>query len=308
MYDYPGDTNGLLEFVEIYNPAPTNRPLDHWQLLKGINFAFPNGILLPATGTVVLVNFDPQTDPTALANFRATYNIGTEVPLYGPFSGRLDNNGETLRLSSPDAPPTDDPTFYPALIEDETRYAITPPWPQTPAGTGDSLNRLNPEQWGYDPLGWYASAPTPGTYQPTPLEGFVQWQRNAFPYETPAEDRSWNADPDTNGFPNGYAYAFGFNPLSGLPPEKIITHLQPAPANTLDMTYRRRINATDLVYRVLLSGDLDRWTDAGTNATLIDLTPLPDGTNEQATLRIQLSAPAFSNECGYLRISADPNP
>jgi hypothetical protein len=305
MYDYPGDTNGLLEFVEIYNPAPTNRPLDHWQLLKGINFAFPNGILLPATGTVVLVNFDPQTDPTALANFRAAYNIGTEVPLYGPFSGRLDNNGETLRLSSPDAPPTDDPTFYPALIEDETRYAITPPWPQTPAGGGDSLNRLNPEQWGYDPLGWYASAPTPGTYQPPPREGFVQWHRNAFPYETPAEDRAWSADPDANGLPNGYAYAFGFDPTSGTHPPSIFSSIEPS-GETLEICYLRRKNVEDLAYGVSISGDLASWVDASNYTTPINTTPAEDGIREKAIIRIQLSAPAFSNGCGFVRILADP--
>jgi len=143
MYDYPADTNALLEFLELYNPATTNLPLDHWQLLKGIDYAFPDGAILPATGTVVLVNFDPQANPTALANFRSTYGINASVPLFGPYSGRLDNNGETLRLSRPDAPPTDDPTFYPALIEDQTHYDHTPPWPQTPAGTGDSLNRLH---------------------------------------------------------------------------------------------------------------------------------------------------------------------
>jgi len=44
------------------------------------------------------------TNPAQLAVFRALYNVATNVPIFGPWSGKLDNAGETIELMSPNKP------------------------------------------------------------------------------------------------------------------------------------------------------------------------------------------------------------
>jgi hypothetical protein len=110
MYN-PADTNDALEFVELHNILGTSVPLfdpvnpqNTWRTRKGIDFDFPPNISIPAGGFLVLVNFDPVSDPAALNAFRAVY--GTGMTLLGPYSGKLDNGGEAIELLKPDPPQT----------------------------------------------------------------------------------------------------------------------------------------------------------------------------------------------------------
>jgi len=299
---YPGDTNGYLEFAEIYNPSNAPVSLDNWRIPRGLDFDFPPAALLPATGVVVVVSFDPQTNAQRLTEFRAAYGIDESVILLGPFDGRLDNRGETVRLSRPDDPPLEEPSYYPALLEDEVAYDTVSPWPLTCLGNGDSLNRLNPQQWGHDPLGWYAAEPSPGTYRGIPLVGFVLWQRTAFPHATPAEDRGWLADANGNGQANALAYAFGFDPLASTNPPTVFTGTDVAD-DALEVSYRRRLGATDVVYRAQLSGDFNAWDGSESHVSLVGPPVLlPGGETEEVTMRIDLAAPALTNGHGFLRL------
>ena len=79
----------------------------------------PTNVTISGGGFVVLVNFNPQTDTTALASFRAAY--GTNMALFGPYSGKLDNGGEAIELQKPDAPqtvPGPDFGFVPHIVVD----------------------------------------------------------------------------------------------------------------------------------------------------------------------------------------------
>lgn len=170
MYNYPGDTNDLLEFVELHNilgtPAPLYDPTNTanvWRLRKGVDFDFPPDTTIPAGGYVVVVNFNPQTDPVALAGFRATY--GTNMTLFGPYSGKLDNGGEAVELQKPDAPqsaPGPDFGLVPYITVDRVVYADTAPWPTGADGGGQSLKRITASLYGNDPVNWTGGAPTPG--------------------------------------------------------------------------------------------------------------------------------------------------
>lgn len=163
------------EFVELYNPTAETVPLYHpfypentWRLDGGVSYRFPRGVSLAAGQTLVVVSFDPDADKTELAAFRAQYGIGTEVRLYGPFEGKLDNAGEGISLLRPDdpqLPPHPDAGYVPKLDVDRIQYVDRTPWPEGADGTGASLQRLDSKAYGNDPANWSALPPTPG--QPT---------------------------------------------------------------------------------------------------------------------------------------------
>jgi hypothetical protein len=46
-----------------------------------------------------VVNFDPALDSEPLASFRAQYGLGTQVTLYGPYGGKLNNRDDNLELA-----------------------------------------------------------------------------------------------------------------------------------------------------------------------------------------------------------------
>ncbi|RME93492.1 MAG: hypothetical protein D6766_08115, partial [Verrucomicrobia bacterium] len=155
-----------LEFVELRNASDTTVFLETeagpWRLRGGVDYDFPAGSFLAPGERAVVVGFDPE-DPELRALFGQTYGVdaGT-LKLFGPWSGRLANEGERLRLEWPLSP--DDPYGDPAwVVVDEADYAPLAPWDPALAETGRPLVRLTGETPGSLPEGWAAgAAPTPG--------------------------------------------------------------------------------------------------------------------------------------------------
>jgi hypothetical protein len=143
--------------VKLYDPAfPTNT----WKL-AGVDFAFPQNLEIPANGIVVISGVEP-------AIFRQHANLPANIPVFGPFSGDLQNNGELLELIRPDG--VDSETngavvtpVVPYVVVDAVRYGNQAPWPTTANGTGNSIERKSPTTFGNDPQNWRAS---PGTVSP----------------------------------------------------------------------------------------------------------------------------------------------
>ena len=144
--------NGVEEFIELYNNSgcavplfdaafPTNR----WKLGGGVEFTFPANQYLPEGGHLLVVDFDPANS-AALASFRTRYGIDEGVPIYGPFSGSLANEGDSVELDRPDKPqqdPSPDAGFVPYVLADRVNYSDAAPWPAAAAnGGGFSLQRL----------------------------------------------------------------------------------------------------------------------------------------------------------------------
>jgi hypothetical protein len=153
------------EFVEIFNSTDQAIHLTEWRLRKGVDFNFAPGRVLPAGGVIVVLPFDPRAASDKWAAFsRRYFGAVTTVPdnFLGPYSGKLDNAGELVRLLRPDEPPANDPTVIPRLIEDELQYGTSAPWPEEALGGGKSLQRLSVQAWGHEPASWIAFAPTPG--------------------------------------------------------------------------------------------------------------------------------------------------
>jgi hypothetical protein len=174
MYHPVGGTNGVElaneEFVELRNitasPVPLFDPAratNGWSLGGGISFRFTSNVTVGAFGFVTVVAFDPVTNATALAAFRAKY--GTNGQIVGPYSGRLDNLGESVELSKPDAPqlpPHPDAGLVPMILVDRVVYSATNPWPTASDGGGASLQRVVSSLYGNEVLNWMAEAPNPG--------------------------------------------------------------------------------------------------------------------------------------------------
>ena len=140
-------------------------PTNTWRLASGVAFTFPTNVTLAVGGHLLVVSFNPATSPAQLAAFRAVNGVGAGVPVHGPWSGKLDNGGETLDLYRPDAPqmaPHPDAGFVPQILVDRVSYGDQAPWPVGGDGDGQSLQRISANAFGDDAANWAASAPTPG--------------------------------------------------------------------------------------------------------------------------------------------------
>jgi hypothetical protein len=139
----PEDADGALEFLELENTTGREIDLGGWTI-DGIDFRFPAPGLV-AEGARVVVARDP-------ARLRARYperDLGT---VYGPFNGRLDNDGELLRV-------VDDGPGYPATIE-YLRYGVGGEWPAIRRGHSIVLDEGRPDNGA--PGAWRLSAEVGG--------------------------------------------------------------------------------------------------------------------------------------------------
>jgi hypothetical protein len=154
------------EFIELRNitASPVNlsdpaRPANTWQITGAVQFAFPTNTSIPAGGYVLVVDFNPATESAQLAAFRAKYALGAGIPIFGPYSGSLDNQDGIVALAMPDAPESDG--TVPLVAIDQVHYRNKAPWPLTPDGLGHSLHRVTLAAYADDPINWAAGGPTP---------------------------------------------------------------------------------------------------------------------------------------------------
>jgi hypothetical protein len=145
------------EFIELRNITATNLPLAGWRLRDAVAFDFPSSATLAPGASLLVVAFDPASDPNALAGFRSAYALDAGVPLLGPWSGKLDNSGGDLELRQPVLYGTN--VSHP-LVE-RVRYHDAAPWLGAD-GDGASLQRLAMTGYANDPANWIAATPSPG--------------------------------------------------------------------------------------------------------------------------------------------------
>jgi hypothetical protein len=187
------------EYVELFNITPKSVTLydpqaatNHWKISGDVDYVFPGNVSLPAGGFLVVAGFDPVTNGAALANFRTKYAVSTNVPVFGPYNGHLNNGGGSLALYLPDTPqaaPHPDAGFVPYVLVEQVSYTDSAPWPTSADGLGMSLQRALLGSYANEPLNWVACAPNPGT-------------------------RNCLADADGDGLPDDWELANGLNPNS----------------------------------------------------------------------------------------------
>jgi len=142
------------EWIELRNitvaAAPLYDPLhsaNTWHFTNGISFTFSTGDAIPAGGFGLV-------GPIAPAEFRSKYGIAAEVPVFGPYTGQLDNVGESVDLSKPGDPEADG--FVPYVVVDHIKYSPEAPWAAEAASLGVSLGRRISRDYGNDPANWAA--------------------------------------------------------------------------------------------------------------------------------------------------------
>lgn len=163
------------EYIEIYNPSDQVRNLYNtdgvYRIDGGVQFTFPANLEIPAGGRLVVVNFKPS-DAAALAAFQTKYQLtGANVTVVGPYSGKLSNQGERIALEKPKGIETDTLDTIWGIV-DEVIYFSASPWTADTAGTGKSLQRIDPDRPGNNPANWVADNPTPGMEQ-TPVHAWM---------------------------------------------------------------------------------------------------------------------------------------
>ena len=137
--------------VQLYDPAT---PANRWTLDGAVEYEFPASTTLAAGEYVLVVS----TNESA---FRAAYpGVPAGVRVFGPYAGRLNNGGESIKLWRPDTP---DPEGVPRILVDRVKYGDNSPWPESPDGDGLSLERNAPSLYGNDPANWAASLNADGT-------------------------------------------------------------------------------------------------------------------------------------------------
>lgn len=138
------------EFIEVANHADTPANLDGARM-EGFAFVFPAGAQVPAQGRALVVGMDPAT-------FRTLHNVPVEVPIYGPATGSLQDNGERIALEMP----VDVGGMVDFSVVEELRYNDKHPWPVAAAGRGHSLQRFQGGNYSAEPASWGSDAPSPG--------------------------------------------------------------------------------------------------------------------------------------------------
>lgn len=216
-----GNENYDDEFLELANVVHTNVPLydvafltNTWRLRNAVDFDFPQGVVVPPERCVLVVSFDPATNATKTAGFRATFGVSNDVPIYGPWSGRLSNQGETIELKRPDTPQALD-GFVPYVQVEKISYLPKAPWPTSATGTGKSLQRATLLAYGNDPVNWFVAPATAGTLsaltsQDVDGDGIPDvWEMltGTDPFGADAD-----LDPDGDGFNNYQEWLAGTDP------------------------------------------------------------------------------------------------
>ena len=116
------------EWIELYNRDVVARDLSGWVFTDGINFAFPQGSVIPAGGYLVVA----KNRARVLANHPG---LDGAIVL-GNFTGSLSNAGERVALSRPD-----DGIL---VVEDELTYRDKDRGHRFSDGRGATLERRDP--------------------------------------------------------------------------------------------------------------------------------------------------------------------
>ncbi|HIL70740.1 MAG TPA: hypothetical protein EYG38_12930 [Verrucomicrobia bacterium] len=183
--------DGGSEFLELVNPTSQavslfdqEHPANTWQVSGGINFTFPENITLQSGEAILLTGLDPTL-------FKDLESIPNSVRVFGPYTGNLNNAGETIELLKPDTPQgldTSAPGLVPMLLVETVDYDDNLPWPPEADGNGPALNRINPGRFADDPSNW--------TTDDIPVDP--------------------ETDSDSDGMPDSFELAHGFDPQSSV--------------------------------------------------------------------------------------------
>jgi hypothetical protein len=183
------------EYIELYNASGSSVDLWRdflapagifgWRITDGIDFEFAEHTTLGPGEFLLVVRFDPVSEPTKLADFRTFYGVPTTqiVGPYGPGAlnpGGLNDFNDQLDLRRPDIPHFDDEIcncwVAPMVVWDGVHYWDFGEWPVGADGMGFSLERRDALAVSQPPWNWAASTTingTPGAVNSVPEPALV---------------------------------------------------------------------------------------------------------------------------------------
>jgi len=71
-----------------------------WRLAGDVEYVFPTNTWVAPRSRVVIVDFDPQGDLEALADFRTRFGVAEDVVMMGPYGGQLRDRARPLSWES----------------------------------------------------------------------------------------------------------------------------------------------------------------------------------------------------------------
>jgi hypothetical protein len=277
------------EFIELRNLTAsavalydTNYPTNHWRIRGGVEFDFPPNVTLGATGSLLVVGFDPANDAASLAAFKSAYGISNPITILGPWSGKLGNTNESVSLQKPDAvqlPPHPDAGFVPYVLVEKISYTNGLPWPNNVSMTGRSLQRVSLTGYGNDPTNWVGATatPAPAGNADTDSDGMPDWWELTYDLD-PGRAADANEDADDDGMTNLQEYLAGTNPQDPSSRLAITISLTPVNAARLQFDASATLSYT-LQYRASLSTgswlNLTSFVAAPSNRTLVVTNAVP---------------------------------
>jgi len=153
--------DGDAEYIEILNISDSSVTLydsatsEPWKITDGIEYTFPSGPPLTLTpGEYFLIIKD-------LSAFTDEYDDPPICDYAVWTSGSLSNGGEKVEISMPGEV---DESVRQYIRIDRINYDDEYPWPTDPDGTGTSLTRIAPANYGNDVANWQSATPTPGEF------------------------------------------------------------------------------------------------------------------------------------------------
>lgn len=276
MAALPGVIASDFEYIELANTGSAPLDLSGAAFTEGITFVFPSGTTLPSGQRLVVA---------ANAAALALRHPGA-ANVIGPWSGRLDNNGERLQLVD-------------AVGETVLDFAYDDAWYPWSEAFGHSLVIIDEKNTAYDQwdlrASWTVSAEhegTPGQAAATPGIVYERWQNHftAAEIADPAISGP-DATPAGDGASNFLKYALATpprEPLAAHAPRLIVTSQDGQ--SFLSLEFERPRGVLDIAYSLRTSADLRGW---GAPATATEIIATHgDGTE---TVRLRQLEPLSAN-------------
>ena len=192
---YNNDLNTVCnEFVELHNPDGSAVDLSGWQLAGAVEFTFPAGSILPASGYVV-VGEDP-----------ATLSSEFGITALGPYAGRLNSEGESLELIDSSGSEID-------VVD----YGVGFPWPSLATGEGSSMELIHPTLDNDLGSSWRSSGVTAGGTSQVLIAPGSDWSYRRGLDEASDPIHAWTA----NGFVEDATWLQGAGPFGRGEPEVV---------------------------------------------------------------------------------------
>jgi hypothetical protein len=236
------------EWIEIRNIADTPIDISGVAFVDGIEFKIPAGTLLQPGGYALFVENESAFE----------LRHGTDLPVIGTYSNKLNNDGESIRLID----------LAGSTISE---FVFNDTWYQETDGNGATLGlrdeSLVPSDYN-DPLNWQAGSQdggSPGKPDLVPGGAFEEWQTANF---TPAEltDPLISgplADADLDSLSNFLEYGMGLDPkLQNFDSLPTLTFVTIADESFLALEFQRRKNLIDGNFSVEVSADLVNWSES----------------------------------------------